>query len=122
METPYLPCPLLRTSAVLYWQGHPAKNPHYQNIITIITILLIIIIILLIIIIIMIRGGSKGIPLKNLAPLGSRPLLSWALGAVLEFGRFCCDDIFSISFLIGMSCSQQHCTKIKHTTSALCQT
>ena len=33
------------------------------------------------------RGGSKGIPLKNLAPLGSRPLLAWALGAVLEFGN-----------------------------------
>ena len=40
----------------------------------------------LIFIIITFRGGSKGIPLKNLAPLGSRPLLSWALGAVLEFG------------------------------------
>ena len=103
METPCLPCPLLRTSAVLYWQGHPAKNPHHQNIIAIITILLIIIII-----VIMIRGGSKGIPLKNLAPLGSRPLLSWALGAVLEFGRFCFHDIFSISFLIGKSCSQQN--------------
>ena len=99
METSCLPCPLLRTSAVLYWQGHPAQNPHYQNILTIIITFLIIII--------MSRGGSKGIPLKNLAPLGSRPLLSWALGAVLEFGRFCCDDIFSISFLIGMSCSQQ---------------
>ena len=91
METPYLPCPLLRTSAVLYWQGHPAKNPHYQNIIAIITILHLLLIIIIIIIII--RGGSKGIPLKNLAPLGSRPLLSWALGAVLEFGRFCFHDI-----------------------------
>ena len=32
------------------------------------------------------RGGSEGIPLKNLAPLGPerRPLLSWALEAMLE--------------------------------------
>lgn len=34
------------------------------------------------------RGGSKGIPLKNLAPLGSRPLLTWSLGAMQEFGKF----------------------------------
>lgn len=27
------------------------------------------------------RGGSKGIPLKNLAPLAGRPLLSWTLDA-----------------------------------------
>ena len=29
------------------------------------------------------RGGSKGIPLKNLAPLGTKPLLTWSLGAML---------------------------------------
>ena len=34
------------------------------------------------------RGGSQGIPLKNLAPLGDRPLLEWALGAMLNFGGF----------------------------------
>ena len=34
------------------------------------------------------RGGSQGIPLKNLAPLGDRPLIEWALGAMAEFGRF----------------------------------
>ena len=34
------------------------------------------------------RGGSEGIPLKNLAPLGGRPLLEWALGAMLNFGGF----------------------------------
>ena len=34
------------------------------------------------------RGGSQGIPLKNLAPLGDRPLLEWALGAMLHFGGF----------------------------------
>ena len=33
------------------------------------------------------RGGSKGIPLKNLAPLGSKPLLSWCLQSMLEFGN-----------------------------------
>ena len=34
------------------------------------------------------RGGSKGIPLKNLAPLGSRPLISWSLQTMQEFGKF----------------------------------
>ena len=34
------------------------------------------------------RGGSQGIPLKNIAPLGGRPLLEWALGAMLNFGGF----------------------------------
>ena len=34
------------------------------------------------------RGGSEGIPLKNLAPLGGQPLLEWALGAMLNFGGF----------------------------------
>ncbi len=34
------------------------------------------------------RGGSRGIPLKNLAPLGERPLLEWALRAMLNFGGF----------------------------------
>ena len=34
------------------------------------------------------RGGSQGVPLKNLAPLGGRPLLEWALGAMLNFGGF----------------------------------
>jgi len=34
------------------------------------------------------RGGSQGIPLKNLAPLGGRPLLSWALEAAEQAGVF----------------------------------
>ncbi len=34
------------------------------------------------------RGGSQGIPLKNLAVLGSRPLLAWSLGAMTSFGGF----------------------------------
>jgi len=34
------------------------------------------------------RGGSKGIPLKNLVPLGSRPLLTWSLQTMQEFGKF----------------------------------
>ena len=34
------------------------------------------------------RGGSRGVPLKNLAPLGSKPLLCWSLGSMLEFGKF----------------------------------
>ena len=28
------------------------------------------------------RGGSKQIPLKNVVPLGSKPLISWAIGAM----------------------------------------
>jgi len=34
------------------------------------------------------RGGSKQIPLKNVVPLGSKPLISWAIGAMQEFGKF----------------------------------
>lgn len=34
------------------------------------------------------RGGSLGIPLKNLAPLGSRPLLQWSLSAMVKYGGF----------------------------------
>lgn len=30
------------------------------------------------------RGGSKGIPRKNLAPLGGRPLLAWTVDAARE--------------------------------------
>lgn len=34
------------------------------------------------------RGGSQGIPLKNLAPLEGKPLIEWALGAMLSYGQF----------------------------------
>ena len=30
------------------------------------------------------RGGSKGIPRKNLRPLAGKPLLAWAIGAALD--------------------------------------
>ncbi len=30
------------------------------------------------------RGGSQGIPLKNVTPLGGKPLLSWALEAMTQ--------------------------------------
>jgi CMP-N,N'-diacetyllegionaminic acid synthase len=30
------------------------------------------------------RGGSKGIPRKNLAPLGGKPLITWTIDAALE--------------------------------------
>jgi len=30
------------------------------------------------------RGGSKGLPGKNIAPLGGRPLIAWAIEALLE--------------------------------------
>jgi CMP-N-acetylneuraminic acid synthetase len=33
------------------------------------------------------RGGSKGIPLKNLAPLGGRPLLAYTIEAALGSSR-----------------------------------
>ena len=32
------------------------------------------------------RGGSKGIPRKNLRPIGGRPLVAWAIRAALEGG------------------------------------
>jgi CMP-N,N'-diacetyllegionaminic acid synthase len=30
------------------------------------------------------RGGSKGIPRKNIVPLGGRPLIAWTIGVALE--------------------------------------
>lgn len=33
------------------------------------------------------RGGSKGIPLKNMAVVGGRPLLAWTVEAALEANR-----------------------------------
>jgi CMP-N,N'-diacetyllegionaminic acid synthase len=38
------------------------------------------------------RGGSKGIPRKNLAPLAGRPLIQWTIDAVRESRTV--DDIF----------------------------
>jgi CMP-N-acetylneuraminic acid synthetase len=32
------------------------------------------------------RGGSRGIPRKNVKPLGGRPLLDWALRAIVDSG------------------------------------
>lgn len=34
------------------------------------------------------RGGSKGIPRKNLADLGGRPLIAWSIEAALKAGCF----------------------------------
>jgi CMP-N-acetylneuraminic acid synthetase len=34
------------------------------------------------------RGGSQGIPLKNITKLSTHPLLVWSLGAMKAFGRF----------------------------------
>ena len=34
------------------------------------------------------RGGSQGIPLKNITLLANHPLLVWSLGAMKTFGRF----------------------------------
>lgn len=33
------------------------------------------------------RGGSKGIPRKNIAPLAGRPLIAWTITAALASGR-----------------------------------
>ena len=30
------------------------------------------------------RGGSKGVPLKNLAPLGGHPLIAWTLASAIQ--------------------------------------
>ncbi len=32
------------------------------------------------------RGGSKGIPRKNLSDLGGKPLLAWTVAAALSSG------------------------------------
>ncbi|MEQ2163302.1 hypothetical protein GOODEAATRI_028688, partial [Goodea atripinnis] len=34
------------------------------------------------------RGGSKGIPLKNIKPLGGVPLIVWVLRAAIDCGKF----------------------------------
>jgi CMP-N,N'-diacetyllegionaminic acid synthase len=33
------------------------------------------------------RGGSKGVPLKNIHLLGGRPLIDWTLDCILEMGK-----------------------------------
>ncbi len=33
------------------------------------------------------RGGSKGVPRKNLCPVGGRPLIEWTIDAALKAGR-----------------------------------
>lgn len=38
------------------------------------------------------RGGSKGIPRKNLTPIGGRPLVAWTLKAAL--GSQCIDQVW----------------------------
>ena len=38
------------------------------------------------------RGGSKGLPRKNVLPLAGRPLITWPIAAALESGI--CDAIF----------------------------
>ena len=40
------------------------------------------------------RGGSVGIPLKNIVPLGGRPLISWALDAILQTGDAVFDSVW----------------------------
>ena len=35
------------------------------------------------------RGGSKGIPRKNLLPVGGRPLMTWTIAQALDAG----DDV-----------------------------
>ncbi|MED6259777.1 hypothetical protein ATANTOWER_030720 [Ataeniobius toweri] len=34
------------------------------------------------------RGGSKGIPLKNIKPLAKVPLIGWVLRAAIDCGKF----------------------------------
>ncbi|KAM5169901.1 N-acylneuraminate cytidylyltransferase isoform 2-T2 [Mantella aurantiaca] len=38
--------------------------------------------------VILARGGSKGIPLKNIQRLAGKPLLAWVLRAAIDCGRF----------------------------------
>lgn len=40
------------------------------------------------------RGGSQAIPLKNIASLGGKPLLSWALEAIINMQEVTLDSIW----------------------------
>jgi CMP-N,N'-diacetyllegionaminic acid synthase len=40
------------------------------------------------------RGGSKGVPGKNIKPLGGKPLLEWTLNAALQSSQLNSDTIF----------------------------
>lgn len=51
--------------------GMPAREPHPLRVLGLIPA----------------RGGSKGIPRKNLAPAGGRPLIAWSIEAALASGR-----------------------------------
>ena len=52
------------------------------------------------------RGGSQGIPLKNITPLANHPLLVWSLGAMKAFGRFDSIWVSTDHPLIAQSASQ----------------
>ena len=55
------------------------------------------------------RGGSTGIPLKNIAPLCQQPLLSWALNAMKNFKRPGFDSIWvSTDHQAIAGCAQKH--------------
>lgn len=38
--------------------------------------------------IVLARGGSKGIPLKNIRRLAGKPLIAWVLRAAIDSGQF----------------------------------
>ena len=62
------------------------------------------------------RGGSQGIPLKNITPLANHPLLVWSLGAMKAFGRF--DSIWvSTDHLLIAQCASQMGASVFHRSS-----
>ena len=62
------------------------------------------------------RGGSQGIPLKNITPLANHPLLVWSLGAMKAFGRF--DSIWvSTDHPMIAQCASQMGASVFHRSS-----
>lgn len=46
------------------------------------------------------RGGSKGIPRKNIAPLLGKPLIAWTIEQALSVPEFICSAYVLIRFLL----------------------
>ncbi|KAM4747862.1 N-acylneuraminate cytidylyltransferase [Rhinophrynus dorsalis] len=72
------------------------------------------------------RGGSKGIPLKNIKKLAGRPLIGWVLRAALDCGEFDSvwvstdsDDIEKVAVQFGAQVHRRCAEVSKDTTSSL---
>ncbi|XP_073505585.1 N-acylneuraminate cytidylyltransferase-like [Phyllobates terribilis] len=72
------------------------------------------------------RGGSKGIPLKNIRKLAGKPLIAWVLRAVLDSGAFDSvwvstdnDEIEKVALDYGALVHRRSAEVSKDTTSSL---